>query len=292
VKRRLLLIVVALVALVCCVGAYFKWCAMRAEGRRMSAREAMYRDMGIFAPGSEEFVALPPETPHRAGAAVLGSMLFADKRLVKSSKRMCAACHPPSAGGADNKVHGRFLTRSSQNAAFALCYLHDGSLRSLKDVVEYMISSPDYGAYSTTGAVARLLRDQALASRFVANYETGLVGSNVVDSIVQHLRARITSTGAFDRYLSGKTDAFDAVQERGFAVFKTSSCASCHDGPTLGGRKVSEGRKVPALRGLAKRRLFLTDGSAADVSTALFRMPTAELSDEDRSALVAFLKSL
>ena len=207
-RRRLLFIAILAVLAGAGVYVYLRVRAAQAEARRVAAREEMYRGMGIFAPGTEDFVALPPETPHRAGAALLGAALFADKRLVKSSKRMCAVCHPPSAGGADDKVHGGVLTRSSQNAAFAACYLHDGSLRSLKDVVEYMMSSPQFGAVQGTNFMARLLPDSNLAARYAANYETGLVASNVVDSIVQHLRARVTSHSAFDRRLSGKPGAF------------------------------------------------------------------------------------
>jgi cytochrome c peroxidase len=285
----------ALLALLVLSGAAFlfiRWRAAVAQAQRIADREAEYRGMGIYSPGSADFVPLPPETPHRAGAALLGAALFADKRLVKSSKRICAACHPLSGGGVDGKIHGGRLTRSTQNAAFASCYMHDGRLRDLGKAVELMVSDPAFGAYSVTGAVVRLMRDNALAARFAANYETGLVASNVVDAIVQHLHARVTPSGAFDRHLSGVPGALGEEALRGFEVFKAADCAKCHGGPALGGRVVSAGRKVPALRGLSKRRVYLSDGSASDLPTALVRMPTADIADADRAALVAFLSAL
>ncbi len=291
-KRRLFIAAVILVGLAAVVWAWLHFKAVRTEARIVAARESLYRSMGIQSPGSEFFVPLPPETPHSGGAALLGASLFSDKRLVKSSKRTCAACHPPLNGGADDKIHDGQLTRSTQNAAFASFYLHDGSLMELKDVVAYMISSSGFGAYSVTGAVARLMRDSALASRFAANYETGLVESNVVDSLVQYLRAHVTHAGPFDRHLSGKAGSLNETQLRGFEVFKVSSCSLCHAGPAMGGRAIHGERKVVALRGASKRKRFLSDGSAQDISTALFRMPTADLSEEDRAALVAFLECL
>ena len=291
-KRRWIVVAALMLAAAAAVVLYLRWRAARAEARRIAAREEMYRGMGIFSPGAADFVPLPPETPHRSGAALLGAALFGDKRIARSSKRACVACHPPAQGGTDGRIHGAYLTPAIHNAAFATRYLHDGSLTNLGNVVERMISSREFCAFSETGAVERLARDQTIAGRFAANYETGLVASNVVDAIVQHLRARVTASGAFDRHLSGQQGALGEKELRGFEVFKAAACAECHSGPALGGRVVSGGKRVPALRGLAKRRLYLIDGSAADLPTALVRMPTAELSDEDRAALVAFLEKL
>ena len=290
--RRWWIVVAALLLAAASAALYLRWSAARAEARRVAAREEMYRSMGIFSPGTADFVPLPPETPHRVGAALLGAALFTDKRIARSSKRACVACHPPAQGGTDGRIHGSFLTPAIHNAAFASRYLHDGSLTNLGKVVERMISAREFCSFSETGAVERLARDQALAGRFAANYETGLVASNMVDAIAQHLRARVTLPGAFDRYLSGRQDALGEQELRGFEVFKAASCAQCHNGPALGGRVVSAGKRVPALRGLAKRRLYLIDGSANDLPTALVRMPTAEIPEDDRAALVAFLEKL
>ena len=291
-KRRWIVVAALMLAAAAAVVLYLRWSAARAEARRIAAREETYRGMGIFSPGTADFVPLPPETPHRAGAALLGAALFVDKRIARSSKRACVACHPPAQGGTDGRIHGAYLTPAIHNAAFASRYLHDGGLTNLGNVVERMISSREFCAFSETGAVDRLARDQTIAGRFAANYETGLVASNMVDAIVQHLRARVTASGAFDRHLSGQQGALGEKELRGFEVFKAAACAECHSGPALGGRVVSGGKRVPALRGLAKRRLYLIDGSAADLPTALVRMPTAEIPDADRAALVAFLEKL
>lgn len=257
------------------------------------ARESEYRKAGIYAPGSVEFVALPSETPHRAGPAAIGGSLFNDVRIARSTKRTCGACHPPFSGGADDKLHGGFLTRSAQNAAFASCYLHDGRLKDLKDVVEHMITDPELGGIPLAKAVGRLQRDRNLVGRFEANYATGLVASNVVDALVQRMRAAVTRSGAFDRHLSGRKGSMDDGQLRGFEVFKAASCADCHSGPALGGRGVKDGLKIPALRGIARRRLFLHDGSAGELKDALAKMPAAQkLSEKETEDLLRFLRIL
>jgi len=294
-QRRNIWMWIAFAALVVAVVAfhlmYMRHCSDVA--RTTAHRALLYRSLGIHESGKAEFVALPPETPHRAGAAALGNALFNDKRLVKSSKRMCGVCHPPMSGGADDKVHAGFLTRSTQNAVFASCYLHDGRLKDLKDVVEYMVSAPELGAFSVTGAVERLRHDPKMTARFAANYETGLVASNVVDALVQRLRARVTPSGAFDRYLSGAKDALGEEQISGFTVFKAAACADCHNGPALGGRIVKKGRKVPALRGISNRARFLHDGSAEALEAAVASMPAAQkLPEADKKALLAFLGTL
>lgn len=274
------------------VFAFRAYRASRAAAALAAGRETLYRSFGIYAPGTQEYVPLPPEIPHRPGAALLGAQLFNDRRLVKSSRRTCGSCHAPVQGGVDNRVHGGRLTRSAFNAPFASCFLYDGRLERLDEAVADMVTNAFYGAHTLTGAIARLTRDGTLKARFAAHYETGLVSSNVVDALVQHLRSRVPPAGAFDRHLSGDGAALTPRQQRGFAVFREAACAQCHHGPALGGRSRANGRKVPALRGLAKRAVYLTDGSARDLPTALMRMPVAGLEDADRSALVDFLGTL
>ena len=67
----------------------------------------------------------------------------------------------------------------------------------------------------------------------------------------------------------------------------------CHDGPVLGARKVSRGRKVSSLRGLRLRTAYLTEGKIKDLNAVVPLMPGGEaLPPEDRKSLVEFLKVL
>ena len=76
-------------------------------------------------------------------------------------------------------------------------------------------------------------------------------------------------------------------------MFLAARCMDCHDGPVLGSRKVSRGRKVPALRGLGLRKAYLTEGKVKDLDAVVPLMPGGDaFPPEDKKALVEFLKAL
>lgn len=287
-NRRLCMLFVAIEVLSTAIALIVLWRCSVAS--RIAARESFYRSLGIYEPGTAEFVPLPQETPHRSSAADLGNALFNDRRIVRNKKRTCGTCHPPFIGGTDDKLHDGILTRSTHNAVFASFHLHDGRLKSLKEVVEHMISDPARGNLPLHFTAERLGEDANMVKRFEKCYKTGLVASNVVDALVERIRARTTQPGVFDLHLSGRKNVLKAEQERGFEVFKTAKCASCHSGPALGGRTVTNGRKTATLRGMSRRKLFLHDGSATTPAEALAKMPRADkLSPENTSALLSFL---
>ena len=113
--------------------------AARLEAEAAAAREALYRQFGIEAPGTRLFVPLPPRLPHHLGRAKLGQKLFNDPRLARSKYFVCGTCHWLGAGGTDSKIHHGVRTRPVYNAAFATSYLHDGSLPDLRAAVAHMV---------------------------------------------------------------------------------------------------------------------------------------------------------
>jgi len=46
----------------------------------------------------------------------------------------------------------------------------------------------------------------------------------------------VTPDARFDRYLAGEAGALDATEREGLQLFVESGCASCHNGPNLGGQ--------------------------------------------------------
>ncbi|MBQ6007571.1 MAG: c-type cytochrome [Kiritimatiellae bacterium] len=270
--------------------------AARLEAEAAAAREALYRQFGIDAPGTRLFVPLPPELPYHQGRAKLGRALFNDRRLTRSQISqglVCGACHHLGAGGTDSKVHHGVLTRSVYNAAFATSYLHDGSLPDLHAAVGKMIEDPHFcWGGPLAGVAARLAQDANLAKRFQVVYTDGLTGTNVVDAVVEYLKTLVTDGTPYDFWCAGHVDRLTAEQRRGSEVYLAAGCMDCHDGPVLGSRKVVRGRKVPALRGLGLRKAYLTEGKVKDLDAVVPMMPGGDLSPEDRKALVAFLKAL
>ena len=269
-----------------------------AEARAVAGREALYRQFGIDAPGTRRFVPLPSILSHNHGRAEIGRKLFNDRRLTSSQKSqglVCGACHWLGAGGTDSKIHHGVLTRPVYNASFATVYLHDGSMSNLHAAVARMIEHPHFsGGGPLAGVVSRLAGDEGIVGRFTTVYgQDGLAGTNVVDAVVEYMKTLITVGTPYDFWCADHADAFTPEQQRGSEVFLAANCMECHDGPVLGSRKVSDGRKVPALRGLGLRKAYLTEGKVKDLDAVVPLMPGGDaLSPEDRKALIAFLKAL
>ena len=272
--------------------------AARLEAEAVAARAALYAQFGIDVPGTRLFVPLPPGLPHHMGRAKIGQKLFNDRRLTASRVSqglVCGACHHLGAGGTDSRIHHDILTRPVYNAAFATAYLHDGSLSNLHAVVGKMIEEPHFSwGGPLAGVAARLFGDAALAARFRSEYgDDGLVGTNVVDAVVEYLKTLVTEGPPYDFWCAGHTDSLNPEQRRGSEVFLAARCMDCHDGPVLGARKVSRGRKVSSLRGLRLRTAYLTEGKIKDLNAVVPLMPGGEaLPPEDRKSLVEFLKVL
>ena len=272
--------------------------AARIEAEAVAARAALYAQFGIDFPGTRLFVPLPPGLPHHMGRAKIGQKLFNDRRLTASRVSqglVCGACHHLGAGGTDSRIHHGVLTRPVYNAAFATSYLHDGSLTNLHAAVGKMIEDSRFSCGGPlAGVAARLSEDAALSPRFRSEYgDEGLTGTNVVDAVVEYLKTLVTEGTPYDFWCAGHVESLTPEQRRGSEVFLAARCMDCHDGPVLGARKVSRGRKVSALRGLGLRTAYLTEGKVKDLNAVVPAMPGGDaLPSEDKKALVAFLKAL
>lgn len=296
-KSRIVVVLLSLVAVG--TGAFVGIHAWRNHARRMAEvaeRRAMLHELGIESDGTQDFVQLPRVAPHNAARAALGQTLFTDRRLAKSRRRVCAACHWLNEGGTDGKLHGGTLTRPLSDAAFNSVFMHDGSVRDLRDVVARMVEGDDFcGGGPVSNVVERLKADAGLVARFQTvcddGPDRGLSVSNALDCVAQFCRSRVSPLSPLDGFCGGNTNALDAVQKAGMELFR-GKCLSCHDGPVLGGRRVSEGRKVPPLRGISRRRVYMSGGACADLGAVLSLMPAGEMEAEERAAIVAFLKAL
>ena len=149
------------------------------------------------------------------------------------------------------------------------------------------------------------------------------------DAIEHYERTLITPNGRFDRYLKGETDAIDADELAGYALFKEHNCSGCHSGVIAGGQsyefmglkndyfaeRVSEeivddnghfsvtGNpydlhrfKVPGLRNVAHTWPYFHDGTRNTLEEAVSDMAWYQngikLSESDVATITAFLKTL
>ena len=176
--------------------------------------------------------------------------------------------------------------------------------------------------------VAKLYEHESYPGRFQALYPDGINRKNVKNAIGEFVKSLITPNSRFDQWLKGNEAALDAREKQGYALFKSYGCVSCHQGANVGGNmfqvfgvlndyfkkrgNITEadlGRynvtgniadrhsfKVPSLRMAAYTAPYLHDGSAATLRDAVNAMFTFQLGreapDEDKDAIVAFIKTL
>jgi cytochrome c peroxidase len=268
-------------------------------------------------------------------AESLGQQLFFDRRSAADGKTACVACHLPDHWGADGlrlstDARGKQTSRNSPTifnitGQFAQRWRADRP------------SAAAQAEGSLTGSLGWSTPESAVAGLRQAGYEPAFrrafideadpLSSANYGRALAAFQATLTTPGPFDRFLAGQADALSAEQRRGLELFIATGCASCHNGPLIGGRlqqkfgvirpyweltgsdPVDEGRaavtkqeadryvfKVPPLRNVAMTAPYFHDGSVADLPRAVAIMAEVQLgrtlAPAEISAIVGFLKSL
>ena len=145
----------------------------------------------------------------------------------------------------------------------------------------------------------------------------------IYDAIAEFEKALITPNCKFDRYLRGEKNALNEKEKRGYFLFKSYGCITCHNGVNLGGNsfqklgifiegiKIPRGHdrydvtkreddkyvyKVPTLRNIALTAPYFHDGSVKTLKEAIILMGQYNLGikilPKDVETIEAFLKTL
>ncbi len=217
------------------------------------------------------------------------------------------------------------------NAAFNFKQFWDGRAHTLKDQIDGPLQSRIEMESIWPDVVTKLFQDNDYPRMFQESYpnDTEIISrENIKDAIAEFMRSLITPNSRFDQWLRGNTEAISEHEKEGYALFKRYGCVSCHQGAAVGGnmfqvfgvindyfRKRGNitdadlGRfnvtgnevdkhafKVPSLRMAAHTAPYLHDGSAEtlrDAVDAMFEFQLGrEAPDEDKEAIVAFIKTL
>ncbi|MDP3739434.1 MAG: cytochrome-c peroxidase [Hyphomonadaceae bacterium] len=214
------------------------------------------------------------------------------------------------------------------NAAFNFVQFWNGRAASLEAQVDGVIQNPVEMGSKWEDVVAMAARDPNYKKTFAAAYPDGVTKANIQNAIASFERTLITPKSRFDRYLRGEANAITAEEKTGYAKFKQYGCISCHQGVNVGGNmfqkfgvmgdyfekrgnptKADLGRylvtgdeddkyvfKVPSLRNVALTAPYFHDGSTVTLEGAVDVMFKYQLgrvaSKEDKSAIIAFLKTL
>lgn len=295
--------------------------------------------LAATAPGLAQQEPLRPLTPAaRLDPAEigLGRALFNDKRLSRDNSLSCATCHPLAKGGSDNLpvsvgiggAKGTVNAPTVFNTAFNIAQFWDGRAITLEQQVDGPLQNPVEMDASWPDVIARLNAGE-YAGRFQSVYGAPPSPDLVRRALAGFERSLVASGGRFDRWLGGEADAIDADEKKGYALFKSYGCASCHQGANVGGnlfqklgffgnwfldrgRPVTTGDlgrfnvtgresdrhvfKVPSLRLAVMTPPYFHDGSVASLDEAIRIMGRYQLGRDipaaDIALIVKFLGSL
>ena len=215
------------------------------------------------------------------------------------------------------------------NAGLNFKQFWDGRAATLEAQIDDPVQSPIEMGSLWPDIVAKLYRDPEYPARFKALYENeGISRMSIRNAIAEFMRSLTTPNSRFDQWLKGDEEAISVQEKRGYELFKNYGCVSCHQGANVGGNmfqvfgvineyfkkrgNITEadlGRynitgnpadrhafKVPSLRMAVYTAPYLHDGSAAtlrDAVDAMFEFQLGrEAPDEDKDAIVAFIKTL
>ena len=265
----------------------------------------------------EPITPIPPSPSADPQKLALGERLFADPRLSADGSRACSSCHDSRTNGADSNRHDKALDGSELplntltvfNAALSFRLNWEGKFRTLEAQSEAALESPHGMGASADEVLRKLSADPETARQFSKAYGHGPDSASLLDAIAIYERSLLTPGSRFDRWLGGEAAALSPEEQKGYQLFKSIGCISCHQGVNVGGNLFErhgifhplaspkpEILRVPSLRNVAATPPYFHDGSAPTLDEAVRKMAEAQLdqtlSDQQIKAIVAFLNTL
>jgi len=282
----------------------------------------------------EPIVPIPESRQPDSKRVTLGELLFHDVRLSRDQGRSCATCHPLEHGGMDGRA--RPLTANGSphprntptifNVGSSAFFNWDGIADTLEEHAEIALRSPLLMNITWSELLARLGADSGYVAGFRAAYRDGLTRPNVLDALASFERSLETPDSRFDRYLRGELAALTESERRGYQLFKSYGCVTCHQGVNIGGnmfhkffrvfpdRHIQQpdgdlGRyqvtgvardrgvfRVPSLRNVAVTGPYFHDGRTSSLEEAVDTMARVQLGrvlhPEEIHLIVEFLNTL
>lgn len=298
---------------------------------------SMLRTLSVQVNASEPIAPLPKTISLDQAKVAIGKKLFSDPRLSRDGSISCASCHILERAGTDgqirsfgiNAAQGLRNTPTVFNSGFGFRQFWDGRALTLEEQVDGPLTNPVEMGSSWKQVIDKLKSDPVYVDLFRNAYrEEGISKTSISDALATFQRALVTPNAPFDRWLRGETGAISSEAVRGYALFKSYGCISCHQGAAVGGNmfervglvhnffadrgrndQSDQGRfnqtneeddrhefKVPSLRNVALTAPYFHDGSVATLPDAIRLMGYYQLGvklpQEDIRLMEAFLQTL
>jgi cytochrome c peroxidase len=267
--------------------------------------------------GDEPITPIPPPPVADPRMLALGERLFHDARLSGDRGRPCSTCHYTRSTGADaarrtvdhDGAELTFNTSTIFNAALSFRLGWTGKFRSFEAHAAAALDRGGIMRATVAEVVDRLGSDPETSGQFREAYGHGPDRASLLDAIATYERSLLTPGSRFDRWLGGDTAALSDEEMRGYRLFKSLGCVSCHQGVNVGGNLFERQGifhpltspnpgtlRVPSLRNVATTAPYFHDGSAPTLEDAVRRMAAAQinrtLSEPQVAAIVTFLRTL
>jgi len=266
----------------------------------------------------------------------LGRRLFHDPQLSRTGEVSCATCHSLLQGGADgmprsigiNGAVGSINAPTVFNSGFSFSQFWDGRAETLDKQIDGPIQRQDEMGSTWEEVIDKLNHSDGYVQAFHQIYSGKIKREYIQDAIAVFEQSLYTPNSRFDRFLRNDRGAITSKEQKGYGLFKTLGCVSCHQGVNMGGNmyqrlgvmapyfsdrghitKADLGRfnvtgdqrdlymfKVPTLRNIALTAPYFHDASAATLDDAVRMMAKYQLgrrvSPEEVDQIVAFLRTL
>ncbi|NPA43786.1 MAG: cytochrome-c peroxidase [Chlorobi bacterium] len=289
--------------------------------------------------GALDSVAQNPNNPVTPEKVALGKMLYHDVRLSKDNVQSCNTCHNVNTFGVDNQPvslgnDGKPGTRNSPttfNAAFHIAQFWDGREPDVEAQAGGPILNPVEmampGKEAVIERISKIKEYREMFPKAFPDDPEPITFDNLTKAIAAYERKLITYRTRFDDYMRGDDNALTPEEKKGMETFINVGCATCHQGPLLGGtmfqkfgiygnywdytksKRIDLGRyevtkkeedkyvfKVPSLRNIEKTYPYFHDGSVASLDEAIQIMAQTQLNKtltpQQIEEIKTFLKSM
>lgn len=255
-----------------------------------------------------------PGNPITEAKIELGRTLFYEPRLSKDGTVSCNSCHDLQRYGVDGKrVSTGFKSQTGSrnsptvyNAAGHLAQFWDGRAPDVEEQAKGPILNPvEMAMPDASEVVARLKAISGYAPLFERSFP-GTRDPITFDNMALAIGAferKLVTPSRWDAFLKGDRSAITGDEMAGHHEFMHSGCATCHNGPYVGGGMFQKlgvrtawpddtdpGRygvtrsetdrlvfKVPSLRNVAKTGPYFHDGSVGTLDEAVRLMGKHQL---------------
>ena len=218
------------------------------------------------------------------------------------------------------------------NRAWAESFFWDGRIATLEQQVLQPIIAELEMDLSIEDAVDRLSVTTPYPKAFRETFGRDVNGDDLARALAAYVRTIQSGDSPYDRYVWGESNALSPDAQAGLDLFRgRANCSACHVGPNFtdeefhntgvfwGGQPYDPGRftvtevtedigkfKTPTLREIARTAPYMHDGSLATLEDVVDfytdggrpnpfldrEVRSLRLTDDEKAALVAFLRSL